>query len=380
MSCKIATPSMKATRRTLLGAGAAFMLRPPNLLAAPSHRRGTVGPRNLITDVPGLKVGYADAPSNCTGVSVILPDAPAAAAVDIRGGGPATRETDTLTLGNLVHTVDAIVLSGGSVYGLASGDGTAAWLGARGRGFSFHPNPTVPPAPIVPTAALYDLATGGDKNWGEDPPYHALGIAAASRASDTFPLGTHGAGYGATAGALKGGLGSASYITHDGITVGAIAACNSFGSVVAPGGRRFWAGEFEIGDEFGGLGPVKSVTPLEDWGLAKLNPQPRTNTTLACIATDVTLTNDELKRVAIIAQDGMARAIRPIHTSFDGDIVFALSTAQQEITTSPTSLERSILVTRIGTLAADVLARAIARGVYLATCPPGMTTQPWSHL
>ncbi|MBR0559255.1 P1 family peptidase [Neokomagataea sp. TBRC 2177] len=356
------------------------MMRPPNIFATPTVPHGTVGPRNLITDVPGLKVGYADAPSNCTGVNVILPDAPAVAAVDVRGGGPATRETDTLTLGNLVHTVDAIVLSGGSVYGLASGDGAAAWLGARGRGFSFHPSATVPPAPIVPTAALYDLATGGDKNWGENPPYHTLGIAAASRASDSFPLGTHGAGYGATAGALKGGLGSASYITHDGITVGAIVACNSLGSVIAPGGRRFWAGEFEIGDEFGGLGAPKSRVTPEDWGLAKLNPQPRANTTLACIATDVTLTNDELKRVAIIAQDGMARAIRPVHAPFDGDVVFALSTARQAAPSDPTSLERSILVTRIGSLAADVLARAIARGVYLATCPPGMTTQPWSNL
>ncbi|GBR45377.1 P1 family peptidase [Neokomagataea thailandica] len=356
------------------------MVRPPRIFAASPSRHGTVGPRNLITDVPGLQVGYADAPSNCTGVSVILPRAPAAAAVDIRGGGPATRETDTLTLGNMVHTVDAIVLSGGSVYGLASGDGAAAWLGARGRGFAFRPSPTTPPAPIVPTAALYDLATGGDKNWGANPPYQALGMTAIARASDSFPLGTHGAGYGATAGALKGGIGSASYMTHDGITVGAIVACNSLGSVVVPGERRFWAGEFEIGDEFGGLGPAKSATSPEDWGLAKLNPQPRTNTTLACIATDITLTNDELKRVAILAQDGMARAIRPVHAPFDGDVVFALSTAQQNPTPAPGSLERNILVTRIGALAADVLARAIARGVYLATCPPGMTAQPWSQL
>lgn len=373
-------PTITATRRSILGGCGAFLLRPPNIFAAPRPPHGTIGTRNLITDVPGLKVGYADAPSNCTGVSVILPDTPAVAAIDVRGGGPATRETDTLTLDNLIHTVDAIVLTGGSVYGLAAGDGAAAWLGARGRGFSFHPSPTVPPSPIVPTAALYDLATGGSKNWGDDPPYHALGMAAIARASETFPLGTHGAGYGATAGALKGGLGSASYVTHDGITVGAIAACNSFGSVVAPGGRRFWAGTFEIGNEFGGLGPPKYTVDSEDWGLAKLNPEPRANTTLACVATDVTLTNSELKRVAIIAQNGMARAVRPVHAPFDGDVVFALSTSRQTLPFAPSSLERDIMITRIGSLAADVLTRAIARGVYLATCPPGMTAQPWSTL
>ncbi|GBR52946.1 peptidase S58 DmpA [Neokomagataea thailandica NBRC 106555] len=380
-SAKTLSPhALKTTRRGLIAGGAAFLFNPPHLLSAPPRVHGKVGPRNLITDVPGIKVGYADAPSNCTGVTVILPDTHAIAAVDIRGGGPATRETDTLTLGNLVHTVDAIVLSGGSVYGLAAGDGAAAWLGAHGRGFSFHPSASVPSAPIVPTAALYDLATGGDKNWGEDPPYHALGLAAVSRASETFPLGTHGAGFGATAGALKGGLGSASYITHEGITVGAIVACNSFGSVVAPGGKQFWAGTYEVGREFGGLGAPKYDVDSEDWGLAKLNPAPRANTTLACIATDIALSNDELKRVAMMAQNGMGRAIRPVHSPFDGDIIFALSTSRQANPHPATSLERDILVTRIGSIASDVLARAIARGVYLATCPPGMTAQQWSSL
>lgn len=374
-------------RRTFLqaafgatGALGAALALPPRACAGAF---GAPGPRNLITDVAGLRVGQADDPRVRTGVTVILPDGRADAAVDVRGGGPGTRETDALSGWNLVRSVDAVVLSGGSVYGLGSADGVAAWLGAHGRGFALAPQPGVPPSPIVPTAILFDLANGGDKNWGEDPPYRALARRAVATAALSFGLGTAGAGFGAAAGALKGGIGSASYVTHDGMTVGAIVACNALGSVVAPGGRRFWAGAYEIGREFGGLGPPDHRATGEDWGLAKLNPEPRANTTIACVATDVALDPDELKRVAMMAQDGLARAIRPVHSPFDGDVVFALSTARRPApvagpATNP--LARPLIVARLGALAADTLARAIARGVYAATVPPGMAIRSWSML
>jgi L-aminopeptidase/D-esterase-like protein len=334
------------------------------------------GQRNAITDVAGLAVGQAVDEKALTGVTVILPDGPSACAADVRGGGPGTRETDALNPWNLVHTVDAIVFAGGSVYGLAAADGVAAWLGARGRGYQAVPTPGVPRSPIVPAAILFDLANGGDKNWGENPPYRALALCAVAGAQDEVALGTAGAGYGATAGTLKGGLGSASLVTADGMTVGAIVAVNCVGSVVVPGTRHFWAGAFEIGDEFGGLGPASARVAGEDWGLAGANPAALTNTTLACVATDVALDQNELKRVAIMAADGLARAIRPVHSPFDGDTVFALSTAARP---APKG-DRSFTVARIGAAAADTLARAVARGVHAATLPPGMSDQTWRDL
>jgi L-aminopeptidase/D-esterase-like protein len=336
---------------------------------------GAPGQRNLITDVAGLMVGQAADEKVRTGVTVIVPDKRAVCAVDVRGGGPGTRETDALNAWNLVHSIDAVVLAGGSVYGLAAADGVAAWLGAHGRGFVLVPSPGVPPSPIVPAAILYDLANQGNKNWGMEPPYRRLGTEAIERASRDFVLGTAGAGYGAGAGALKGGIGSASWRTGDGMTVGAIVAVNSFGSPVVPGGKHFWAAPFEWGQEFGGLGPAPNVVPGEDWGLAKTNPAPRANTTLACVATDVELNSDEMKRIAIMAQDGLARAIRPAHSPFDGDVVFALCTGRIKAQAS-----RPLIVARIGALAADVLARAIARGVFSATLPAGMVGKTWNSL
>jgi len=325
--------------------------------AAPAARPG---PRNLITDVEGLKVGQAQNASIRTGVTVILPDSPAVAAVDVRGGGPATRETDVLRPENLVQEVDAIVLSGGSVYGLASADGIAAWMGAQNRGFTLRPTEGIPPSPILPTACLYDLANGGDKAWGEEPPYRELGVAAVEVAGEEFQLGTAGAGYGANSGGLKGGLGSASIVSSTGFTVGAITAVNSLGSAVAPNSKQFWAAPFEIGDEFGGLGTSDLKGEPENY---RGNVRPRENTTLACVATDVALSRVELQRIAIMASDGMARALRPSHAPFDGDIVFALSTGKRVVEDVP----RPVLTLQIGALAADVLARAIARAIYEAT-------------
>jgi L-aminopeptidase/D-esterase-like protein len=344
--------------------------------AAPPARAGTPGRTNSLTDVAGLRVGHAEDAVARTGVTVILPDARATAAVDVRGGGPGTRETDALNSWNLVHSVDAIVLSGGSVYGLAAADGVCSWLGAKGRGYVAVADPAVPRAPIVPAAILFDLANGGNKGWGMEPPYRRLGIAAAAAAASDFALGTAGAGYGAAAGALKGGIGSASLVTEDGMTIGAVVAVNSLGSVVVPGGRHFWAAPFEFGAEFGGLGPAPQAVPGEQWGAAKVDPSARAHTTIACVATDVMLTPDEMKRVTIMAQDGLARAIRPAHSPFDGDVVFGLSTARLPLSDTPA---RAFLIARIGAAAADTLARAIARAVFEATLPPGMKGATWKQ-
>lgn len=365
-------------RRTLLASlttGAALMVS-NSRIALGQENAGGPGSRNLITDVPGIRIGQADDPRVRTGVTVILPDAESTCSADVRGGGPGTRETDALNSWNLVHAADAVVLSGGSVYGLAAADGVAAWLGTHGRGYALAKAPGVPVSPVVPAAILYDLADRGDKAWGTNPPYRDLGMRAVQTAGLDFKLGTAGAGYGAESGALKGGVGSASYVTKDGMTVGAIVAVNSLGSPLVPGTRNFWAGAFEIGNEFGGLGPSNKRVTGEDWGLTKVNPGGRTNTTIACIATDVDLTIDQMKRVTIMAQDGLARAIRPVHSPFDGDVVFGMSTAKQKIK-GPNA---NFTVARIGSLAADVLARAVARGVYEATLPPGAEGKTWHTL
>ena len=320
------------------------------------------GPDNSLLDIPGLKVGQAENREVETGVTVILPDERAVCAVDVRGGGPGTRETDALAAHTLVDAVDAVVLSGGSSYGLASADGVAASLGARGQGFGLIDLPGVPKSPVVPSAILYDLANGGNKAWGEEPPYRELGKAALAAAGEPLRLGRAGAGYGARAGALMGGIGSASIQTPDGLNAAAIVAVNSFGSVRIPGSEAYWAYPFEIDGEFGGIRPAADLPSIgEDWGEAKVNPAPRENTTIALVATDIALTPAQAQRVAIMAQDGFARAIRPVHTPFDGDVVFALSTAQRDLP-DPSDFT----LARLGSLAADCLARAIARGVHEA--------------
>jgi len=333
------------------------------------------GPKNLITDVAGLKVGQAHDERARTGVTVILPDDRTVCACDVRGGAPGTRETDALAPENLVDEVDAVVLSGGSVYGLAAADAVTAQLGAAGRGYGLRTGPGVPVSPVVPAAILYDLANGGDKAWGEAPPYRELAVAALAAASDRFALGTAGAGYGAMSGRLKGGIGSASVVGEEGFTAGAIVAVNSFGSAVAPGGRTFWAAPFEIGAEFGGLGAAGLKAAPDDWGLAKGPPGGRENTTLACVAVDAALTPAEAKRLAIMAQDGLARALRPAHSPFDGDVVFALATARKAL---PETRQRSLA--RLGALAADALSRAVARAVYEAAPWPGTDALCWRDL
>ncbi|HLW26209.1 MAG TPA: P1 family peptidase [Kiloniellales bacterium] len=314
-----------------------------------------LGRRNLITDVPGLKVGNAQDLDARSGVSVVLPDQPAAAAVDVRGGGPGTAETDLLDPAATVPGVDALVLSGGSAFGLEARAGVASWLAAQGRGFAVagvH-------VPIVPTAILFDLNNGGQKNWGELPPYRALGRQAVVAADHSFSLGNSGAGTGAKAGALKGGLGSASWILPDGTTVGALVAVNALGSAVEPESGAFWSWILEQEREFGGSPrPGEPLADLDSLA-GEAAAFPGANTTIAVVATDATLDKVGCRRLAIMAQDGLARALRPVHSPLDGDTVFALSTGQR-----PTPDVQGMAL--LGRATADCLARAVARGVWSA--------------
>jgi L-aminopeptidase/D-esterase-like protein len=320
-----------------------------------------------LSDVAGLSIGCAEDAATLTGVTVVVPESRAVCGVDVRGGGPGTRETEALAPENLVDSIDALVLAGGSVYGLAAADGVAAAMGAAGKGFALMDMPGVPRSPVVPAAILYDLANGGDKAWGETPPYAALGRQAYKARAKNVPLGNFGAGLGAKAGALKGGQGSASIVSADGFTIAALACVNCWGAVTMPGSRAFWAHAFEIDGEFGGVRPETNASfDHEDWSGAKLNPQPRANTTIAIVAVDADLTPAEAKRVAQMASAGLARAIRPVFAPFDGDVVFALAAAQRA-----TPEPRALAVARFGALAADCLARAVARGVFAAASIAG---------
>ncbi|HVV66236.1 MAG TPA: P1 family peptidase [Rhizomicrobium sp.] len=335
-------------------------LFPPSPAGASVHIMVRPGARNLITDIAGLRVGNAEDERARTGVTVLLCDEPAAAVVDVRGGGPGTRDTDALDPINLVGAVDAVCLSGGSVFGLDAPSGAIGLLRSQGRGFEIAPG--APRVPIVPGAVLFDLANGGDKSWGEEPPYRALGYRAAQAAALDFALGNAGAGLGAMAGAMKGGLGSASLVTPEGCAVGALAAANAVGSALMPGSAAFWAFALEQGGEFGGRRPRADLTLDLDLPADMKIPRSGENTTLAIVATDAKLSRVELARMAVMASDGFARALRPIHTPFDGDLVFALSTGRREL-----SGERQREVMRLGHLASDCVARAIARGVYEAS-------------
>lgn len=319
------------------------------------------GSRNSLTDVPGLSVGQSHDEAVRTGVTCIVGDAPMVAGHCVAGGGPGTRETDLLKQGTILDTVDAVVLSGGSAFGLASADGVAERMKRDGRGFGLIERDGVPKVPIIPGAILYDLANGGDKSWDASP-YPELGRQAYDSRGTDIAIGRAGAGYGARAGAFPGGVGTASVVTDDNITVAAIVAVNCFGSVTIPGTDVYWAWPFEYKDEFGAVRPPKTLPfDPDDWGKAKANPRPGQNTTIACVATDVALTASQAHRVAQMASAGFARAIRPVFAPFDGDCVFAVSTAQQDMPEAA-----HFTVTRIGELAASTLARAIARGVHEA--------------
>jgi len=354
------------------------------------------GPKNNITDVTGIKIGHAQDKILMSGATVILPDKATVAAVDCRGGGPGTRETDALNPANLVDKVHAIVLSGGSVMGLDAASGVVASLKKQGRGFHVAKNVSVP---IVPAAILFDLLNGGEKSFVQENTYYKFGQMAFDNASYECPIGNIGAGTGAKAGELKGGIGTASLIqksassSKKGYVVGALAAVNSFGSVTLPDVLDFYAWPFERNGEFGGRGiPKKTFAntkkskhlntnefeldfdferPFEKIKKTSKNKKSSnqtvtknnfpTNTTLCVVATDAILTKTQAQRIAIMAQDGFARAIRPVHTPFDGDIVFVLSTGRIPLSKTPT-----IDIARLGMMSSDCVSRAIARGVFAA--------------
>jgi len=335
------------------------------------------GTNNLITDVDGIAVGHATDEISKSGVTSVLCLPGYCAGVDVRGGGPGTRETEALAPENLVGRLHGIVLAGGSVFGLAAADGVACALSAQGAGIHLRePSPAIP---IVPCAVLHDLGNGGNKSWGTDPPYRQLGLASVGNASKKFELGSVGAGRGAIAGLIKGGIGSSSLDLGDGIVVGALTAVNCVGSVLMPDGETYWAWPFEIGGEFGGRRPPRdppvAIDPIPGqsrlFELGRL--QPGANTTLAVVACNADLTTAECKRVAVMAQDGIARAIRPAHTPFDGDTVFAVATAARPL---DSGAMRAMHVARIGSAAADCLARAIARAVHLASRTVTATATP----
>lgn len=330
------------------------------------------GPKNLITDVPGLRIGHADDAKLASGVTVALFEEPAVASVAVGGGAPAGRDQECLEPDRAVARVDAIVLSGGSGFGLDAASGVQAWCRENGRGLPVRG--TI--VPITPSAILFDLLNGGDKDWGRYPPYREFGYeavaAAASEAGLSPALGTIGGGYGATTFDLKGGVGSASAVTSAGHTIGTLALVNSIGSAVAAGGPFFWAAPFEEGAEFGGRGFPARVTPEMRRLAWKGGPDPAT--TLALVATDAVLTKAEAKRLAIVAQGGLAKALRLSFASRDGDTVFAASTGYRPLGTADDFIE-------LCATAADCLARSIARAVYEATALPFPDALPaWRDL
>ena len=306
---------------------------------------------NLITDVAGVRVGSADDARLASGVTVVLFDEPAVASIAINGGAPALRDTALLEPEMTVERVDGFVLSGGSAFGLDAAGGAMAYLVEIGRGYE-HRGARVP---IVPGASLFDLLNGGDKDWGRRPPYWDMGFKAASTADVLFALGTAGAGYGATTYNLKGGLGSASAVTSGGFHVGALVVVNSVGRATRGESLHFWAAPYERDAEFGGLG--FGAKEIDDHLTLRLKSDTPSSTDLAVVVTDAALTTTQVKRVAIMAQDGYALALRPAHAPMDNDVVFVATTARAS---APADLRD---LTEIGMLAAECVARAVARGI-----------------
>lgn len=340
------------------------------------HRADRVfeaGPRNAITDIAGLMVGNADDGDLKSGVTALIADVPNVASCHVMGGAPGTRDTDLLAPENTVQSVDALVLSGGSAFGLDAAGGVQAALRQMGRGFAVGDQLV----PIVPAAIIFDLINGGNKDWGLHSPYRDLGFDAVERAEPDFPCGSAGAGGGALVGGpgvgLKGGLGTASTRLANGVTVGALVAVNSLGSPVMGPGGHFRAAPFEIGSEFGALG-IGDASPEQAQALDikfRQNQQPGQNTTIGIIATDAALSKGQAKRLAVAAHDGFARALWPAHTPLDGDLIFSLSTGAREISDD---LDAWI---DLNAAAASTMARAIARGIFDAVFAPNDLFPTW---
>jgi L-aminopeptidase/D-esterase-like protein len=318
-------------------------------------------PRNLLTDVAGIAVGHADDMRLSSGVTAILFDRPSVAAVSVLGGAPGGRDTDMLAPHNTVEAVDAIVLSGGSAFGLDAAGGVQAALREQGRGIAIRDVRV----PIVSQAIIFDLTNGGDKDWGRFSPYRDMGYAAACAVGRDFALGSVGAGTGATTATVKGGLGSASMVTRNGHTVAAIAVVNAVGSATIGDGPWFWASPYEQDSEFGGRGwpATFDVAP-------RLKGGPGTSTTIGLVATDAALTKPQALRLAIMAHDGLARAVLPAHAPLDGDTIFAASTGLRPMSEPVREL------TELGHAATLAMARAIGRGVFEAAALPVPGAQP----
>ncbi len=316
------------------------------------------GENNLITDVDGILVGNAEDKEIGTGTTILIPPIGSTAAADVRGGAPGTREVGALNPYNLVDTIDAIVLSGGSAWGLEAASSAANYIGKSGRGFKTAEN--IKNVPMVPAAILFDLNNGGNKDWGDEPPYNNLGIEASTKASEKFELGNVGAGYGAKAGSLKGGLGSASFENEKGLKIGGLFAVNSFGSVVNYETGQFWGASDELNNEFGGIGAPQNLPEDILSGSSIGHALEKSNTTIGIVATNARLDAKTAKRIAIMSHTGMARAIRPIHTPVDGDVIFVVST---------NTFDKELNyreINEIGELGARVCSRSISRAIYEA--------------
>ncbi|WP_040304725.1 P1 family peptidase [Ahrensia sp. R2A130] len=330
------------------------------------------GPRNSITDIAGLRVGNAHDDSLKSGVTALLCDLPNVASVHVMGGAPGTRETDLLSPENTVESVDALVLSGGSAFGLDAAGGVQQVLRDAGRGFAVGPHRV----PIVPSAILFDLINGGDKDWGDQPPYRDLGIRAAQAASENFATGSAGAGFGALTGGpnpgLKGGLGTASTMLENGVIVAALVAVNALGSPVCGDSGQFRASDFELNDEFGGYRANSEDPSALHIKFGNREQEAGANTTIGIIATNAKLSKGAAKRLAVAAHDGFAHALWPSHTPLDGDLVFSISTGAVDADGDlPISIELSAA-------AAATMARAITRGVHDATTMPNDLFPTWA--
>jgi L-aminopeptidase/D-esterase-like protein len=324
------------------------------------------GRHNAVTDVPGVLVGHHQRLEAgwATGTTVVLVPDGAVGGVDGRGGAPGTRETDLLDPVNLVQQVHGVCLTGGSAYGLAAADGVMRWLAERDHGFAVGAQPHEV-VPIVPAAVLFDLPRG---DWGNRPD-SAFGYAACAAAS-TGPVatGTVGAGTGAKLGSLKGGVGTASAVLESGAVVGALVAANASGEAVDTTTGRAWAADLEVADEFGIRWPNRPLPPGPD-------ASTRLNTTIGVVAVDAELSKAECRRLAMSAQDGLARAVRPAHSMFDGDTVFALATGARPLSTVTGTFAapaRAAELDRLCAAVADVFGRAMVHALLTAESTPGL--------
>ena len=313
------------------------------------------GLKNLISDVKGLLVGNAEDDFVNTGTTVLTSDEPFVSSYKVLGGAPGTRETDLLEPEKLIEKIDAIVLSGGSAFGLEAASEIANQLRSDDRGYPVGKIRV----PIVPGAIIFDLVNGGEKDWVKSP-YSDLAKKAYSNVSNDFQIGSYGAGKGAVSGDLKGGLGSASIVIDNKFTVGALIIVNSFGSTVVEDKPHFWAAPFEIENEFGGFGAASSFNSIQNIRMATQEDFSK-NTVIGIVATDVKLSKSQCKSLATTAHDGIARAVFPSHTSFDGDLIFSISTGEKDLSGDPNEI---LLVNHAASLC---VSRAIARGVYHAT-------------